>query len=43
MNTTLDLFEAATVSLTRAAPIKDRLADAYKNYLVHIHEEDLPS
>jgi hypothetical protein len=43
MNTTLDLFEAATVSLTRAAPIKDRIADAYKNYLVRIHEEDLPA
>jgi hypothetical protein len=42
MNTTLDLFEAATVSLTRAAPIKDRIADAYRNYLVHIHEGDLP-
>lgn len=43
MNTTLDLFEAATVSLTRAAPIKDRLADAYRNYLVYVHEEDLPA
>jgi hypothetical protein len=43
MNTTLDLFEAATVSLTRAAPIKDRLADAYLNYLVYVHEEDLPA
>jgi len=42
MNTTLDLFEAATVSLTRPAPIKDRLADAYRNYLVYVHEEDLP-
>jgi hypothetical protein len=42
MNTTLDLFEAATVSLTRSAPIKDRLADAYRNYLVYVHEEDLP-
>lgn len=42
MNTALDLFEAATVSLTRAAPIKDRIADAYKNYLVYIHEDDLP-
>ncbi|MBS0417080.1 MAG: hypothetical protein JSR66_05170 [Proteobacteria bacterium] len=42
MNTTLDLFEAATVSLTKAAPIKDRIADAYRNYLVYIHEEDLP-
>jgi hypothetical protein len=43
MNTTLDLFEAATVSLTRAAPIKDRLADAYRNYLVYVREEDLPA
>ena len=43
MNTTLDLFEAATVSLTRAAPIKDRLADAYRNYLAYVHEEDLPT
>jgi hypothetical protein len=43
MNTTLDLFEAATVSLTRAAPIKDRIADAYRNYLAYVHEEDLPA
>ncbi|GAC1461597.1 MAG: hypothetical protein PVSMB1_12150 [Gemmatimonadaceae bacterium] len=43
MNTTLDLFEAATVSLTRPAPIKDRLTDAYLNYLVYVHEEDLPA
>jgi hypothetical protein len=43
MNTTLDLFEAATVSLTRSAPIKDRLAHAYLNYLIYVHEEDLPA
>jgi hypothetical protein len=43
MNTTLDLFEAATVSLTRAAPIKDRIADAYLNYLVYVREENLPA
>jgi hypothetical protein len=43
MNTILDLFEAATVSLTRSAPIKDRLADAYRNYLAYIDEEDLPA
>jgi hypothetical protein len=43
MNTTLDLFEAATVSLTRAAPIKDRIADAYLNYLVYVHEKNLPA
>ncbi|MFL6601179.1 MAG: hypothetical protein ACJ8R9_07575 [Steroidobacteraceae bacterium] len=43
MNTTLDLFEAATVSLTRPAPIKDRLADAYRNYLAYVNKEDLPA
>ena len=43
MNTTLDLFEAATVSLTRPASIKDRLADAYRNYLAHVDEQDLPA
>jgi hypothetical protein len=43
MNTTLDLFEAATVALTRPTPIKDRLADAYRNYLAYVHENDLPS
>ena len=42
MNTTLDLFEAATVSLTRPVSIKDRLADAYGNYLAYVNEEDLP-
>ena len=43
MNTTLDLFEAATVSLTRPAPIKDRLADAYRNYLAYVDEVNLPA
>jgi hypothetical protein len=43
MNTTLDLFEAATVSLTRPVSIKDRLADAYLNYLAYVDEEDLPA
>ena len=42
MNTTLDLFEAATVSLTRPTPIKDRLAEAYRNYLAYVDENDLP-
>ncbi len=42
MNTTLDLFEAATVSLTRPSPIKDRIADAYRNYLAHVDESHLP-
>jgi len=43
MNSTLDLFEAATVSLTRPESIKDRLADAYRNYLAYVDEEDLPA
>jgi hypothetical protein len=43
MNSTLDLFEAATVSLTRPASIKDRLADAYRNYLAHVDENRLPA
>jgi hypothetical protein len=43
MNSTLDLFEAATVSLTRPASIKDRLMDAYRNYLAYVDEEDLPA
>jgi hypothetical protein len=43
MNTTLDLFEAATVSLTRPTSIKDRLADAYRNYLAYVDEGDLPA
>lgn len=42
MNTTLDLFEAATVALTRPASIKDRIADAYRNYLALVDERDLP-
>lgn len=43
MNTTLGLFEAATLSLTRATPIKDRLTDAYRNHLVFVDEHDLPA
>jgi hypothetical protein len=43
MNTTLDLFEAATVSLTRPTPIKDRIADAHRNYLAYVDEGDLPA
>ena len=43
MNTTLDLFEAATMSLTRPTSIKDRLTDAYQNYLAHIDQDDLPA
>jgi len=43
MNTTLDLFEAATLSLTRPTPIKDRLTDAYRNHLIFVDEHQLPT
>src|SRR5579859_660565 len=43
MSTTLDLFEAAIVSLTRPTPIKDRLTDAYRNHLAFVDERDLPA
>jgi hypothetical protein len=42
MNTTLEHFEAAIVSLTRPTPIKDRLTDAYRNHLAFVDERDLP-
>jgi hypothetical protein len=35
-------FQAATLSLARSGTIKDRLADAYRNHLVDVTEEDLP-
>jgi hypothetical protein len=31
------------MSLTRPTPIKDRLTDAYQNYLAHIDQDDLPA
>jgi hypothetical protein len=43
MNTTLDLFEAATVSLTRPTSIKDRLTDAYRNYQAYVDVRHLPA
>jgi hypothetical protein len=43
MNTTLDLFEGATLSLTRPTPIKDRLTDAYRNHLAFVDARDLPA
>lgn len=43
MSTTLDQFQAATLSLTRPGSIKDRLIEAYRNHLAHVDEEDLPA
>jgi hypothetical protein len=42
MNTAWEQFQAATLTLARSAPIKDRLTDAYRKYLSHIAEDDLP-
>ena len=43
MSTTLEHFQAATLSLTRTGSIKDRLTDAYRNHLAFVEPADLPS
>jgi hypothetical protein len=42
MNTAWDQLQGATLTLSRSAPIKDRLTDAYRKHLSQIAEEDLP-
>jgi hypothetical protein len=42
MSTTLERFEGATLSLTRSVHIKERLTDAYRNYLALVEEDELP-
>jgi hypothetical protein len=42
MNTTWQQLEGAALSLARAAPIKDRLTDAYRNHLAFVRVEELP-
>ena len=42
MSTTWERLEGAALSLVRSAPIKDRLADAYRNHLAFVRPEDLP-
>jgi hypothetical protein len=42
MRTTWEQLEGAALSLVRSGPIKDRLADAYRNYLAFVRAEDLP-
>lgn len=42
MTTTWEQLEGAALSLVRSAPIKDRLADAYRNHLAFVRVEDLP-
>jgi hypothetical protein len=40
--TTWEIFQGATLSLTRSGTLKDRLNDAYHNHLAGIAEVDLP-
>ena len=42
MSTTWERLEGAALSLVRSGPIKDRLADAYRNHLALVRVEDLP-
>ena len=42
MTTTWEQLEGAALSLVRSGPIKDRLADAYRNHLALVRAEDLP-
>lgn len=42
MDNLLDLLQQATVTLSQAGSIKDRLADAYAQHLIQIDSEDLP-
>ncbi len=42
MSTTWEQLEGAALSLVRSGPIKDRLAEAYRNHLAFVRAEDLP-
>jgi hypothetical protein len=42
MSTTWEQLEGAALSLVRSGPIKDRLAEAYRNHLAFVRSEDLP-
>jgi hypothetical protein len=42
MNTAWQELEAAALTLARSGPIKNRLADAYRNHLSLVNAEDLP-
>ncbi len=42
MNTAWQQLEAAALTLARSGPIKDRLADAFRNHLALVSAEDLP-
>lgn len=42
MSSTWEKFQGATLSLTRAGSLKERLTDAYRNHLSAVAEEELP-
>jgi len=42
MSTAWEKFRSATLSLARSGAIKERLTDAYRNYLALIVEDELP-
>ena len=42
MSTAWEKFQGATLSLARSGSIKERLTDAYRNYLSAVEEEELP-
>jgi len=41
-STAWERFQGATLSLARSGSIKDRLDEAYRNYLADVDEEELP-
>src|SRR4051812_25101825 len=41
-STTWEILQGATLSLTRAGSLKDRLTQAYRQHLAHLYESDLP-
>ena len=42
MSTTWEQLEGAALTLARSGTIKDRLTDAYRNYLSQMNAEELP-
>ncbi|HEY6484046.1 MAG TPA: hypothetical protein VIY54_11040 [Steroidobacteraceae bacterium] len=42
MSTMVEQFQAATLSLSGAGTIKDRLTEAYSNHLAQLDAQDLP-
>jgi hypothetical protein len=42
IGTAWEKFQSATLSLARSGAIKDRLTEAYRNYLALVQEDELP-